>query len=125
MLRARRYVDLDLDHLIVEPEGMDARERRALTGRLKLLLAHLLTPQFPRERRGPSWEARIKEQRPSIEGLPEDNPSPRPAAAERLPGVVQLARVLAVQETGFPERNFPQRCSCSTAEILDPNSYSA
>jgi len=46
LLRARRYSELDSDHLLEELESMGARERRELVNRLKILLAHLLRWQF-------------------------------------------------------------------------------
>ena len=125
LLGARRYADLDLDHLIEELEGMGARERRELTNQLKLLLAHLLKWQVQPERRGPSWEATIKEQRLSIEDLLDDNPSLRPAVVERLPRAYQLARLLAVKETGLMEASFPQQCPYSATETLDLSFYPA
>jgi len=125
LLRARRYADLDLDHLIEELESMGARERRELTNRLKVLLAHLLKWQFQPERRGAGWEATIKEQRLSIEDLLDDNPSLRPAVAERLPRAYQLARLLAVKETGLMEASFPQQCPYSATETLDLSFYPA
>ena len=126
LLRARRYADLDLDHLIEELESMGARERRELTNRLKVLLAHLLKWQLQPERRGAGWEATIKEQRLSIEDLLDDNhPSLRPALVDRLPRAYQLARLLAVKEAGLMEASFPQQCPYSAAETLDPSFYPA
>jgi len=61
----------------------------------------------------------------TIEDLLDDNPSLRPAVAERLPRAYQLARLLAVKETSLMEASFPQQCPYSATETLDLSFYPA
>lgn len=69
LLREGRLSAIDVDHLIEELETMDARERRELTNRLRVLLAHLLTWRYQPGRRSRSWRATIDEQRLSLDDL--------------------------------------------------------
>lgn len=123
LLRAGRYVALDIDHLVEELESMGSRERRELINRLKVLLAHLLNWQYQPERRSPSWRATIKEQRLSSEDLLDDNPSLRPTLDQQIIKAYRLGRLLAVKETNLDESHFPADCPYSTAQVTDPDFY--
>jgi len=123
LLRAGRYAALDIDHLVEELESMGARERRELTSRLKVLLAHLLEWQHQPERRSPSWRATIKEQRLSIGDLLDDNPSLRPMLVEQITKAYRLGRLLAVKETNLEESQFPVNCPYSLSQVTDPRFY--
>jgi hypothetical protein len=125
LLRAGRFTALDVEHLIEELESMGARERRELTSRLKVLLAHLLKWQFHAHRRSPSWEATIKEQRLSLEDLLDDNPSLRPTLPEQVTRAYRLARLLAVRETNLAESTFPDICPYAPEQVTDPDFYPA
>jgi len=121
LLRARRYSELDSDHLLEELESMGARERRELVNRLKVLLAHLLRWQFQSHRQSRSWAATIKEQRLSIQNLLDDNPSLRGILGRQIPKAYRLARLVAVKETDLDEATFPETCPFSWDEISDEN----
>lgn len=57
LLRSGRLAALDVEHLVEELEGMGARERRELTNRLKVLIAHLLRWHCQTQLRSRSWDA--------------------------------------------------------------------
>ena len=69
LLRAGRYAELDIEHLLEELSDMSKSERRELESRLLILLAHLLKWEFQypilsarwREFKGDSWRATIVE----------------------------------------------------------------
>jgi len=119
LLRARRYSELDSDHLLEELENMGARERRELVNRLKVLLAHLLKWQFQSHRQSRSWAATIKEQRLSVQDLLDDNLSLRGVLDQQIPKAYRLARLVAVIETDLDEATFPETCPFSWDEISD------
>lgn len=98
---------------------MGSRERRELTSRRKVLLAHLLKWQFQPRRRSPSWEATIKEQRLSLEDLLDDNPSLRPTLPEQIARAYRLGRLLAVRETDLDESTFPAACPYSPEQVTE------
>jgi hypothetical protein len=123
LLRAQRFRDLDVDHLIEELESMGARERRELTNRLKVLLAHLLKWRHQPHLQSRSWAATIKEQRMSIQDLLEDNPSLERMLDQQTAKAYRLARLLAVGETNLEEATFPETCPFSREEIRDEGFY--
>ena len=124
LLRERRFVEADIDHLIEELEDMGARQRRELQNRLKVLLAHLLKWQCQPQRRSHSWLATIKEQRLSLADLLADNPSLAPLLDEqRLAKAWRSARLLAVAETNLPEETFPADCPWSVSAVRDEAFY--
>ncbi|MGZ8242847.1 DUF29 domain-containing protein [Methylomagnum sp.] len=103
LLRAGRFDELDTGHLIEELESMGARERRELTNRLAVLLAHLLKWQYQPERRGNSWRRTIKIQRIEINDLLADNPGLKSELPEIFAKAYEKARVLATDETRSDE----------------------
>ena len=59
LFRAGRFGLLELEHVAEEIEDVGESERRELTNRLAVLLAHLLNWQFQPGRRYTSWERTI------------------------------------------------------------------
>jgi len=123
LMRARRYQDLDMDHLIEEIESMGASERRQLINRLKVLMAHLLKWQYQPHLQSRSWSATIKEQRLSLQDLLEDNPSLRTILDQLITKAYRLARLLAVKETNLEESTFPAQCPYPWEQIADETFY--
>jgi len=124
LLRAQRFAEIDVDHLIEELDAMGARERRELIGRLKVLLAQLLQWQFQPHLRSRSWEATIKEQRLSLQDLVDENPSFEALLEQQaIPKAYRLARLLAVKETNLEESTFPRDCPYSLTETRDLDYY--
>jgi hypothetical protein len=119
LLRAGRLPELDIDHLAEELDSMGARERRELTNRLAVLLAHLLKWQHQPERRGNSWRLTIEVQRLDLQDLLDQNPSLKPELPERLPAAYRKAVLLAAQETGQDKAVFPAECPYSGEQVLD------
>ena len=95
LLRARRFAELDLEHLAEEIDGLARGEARELPSRYATLLSHLLKWEFQPERRSHSWAATIARERDAILDHLDENPglkprgsscSPRPLGAlERMP----------------------------------------
>ncbi len=119
LLRDGRFNELDADNLIEELESMGARERRELSNRLAVLLAHLLKWQYQPERQGNSWRRTIKIQRIDIKDLLADNPGLKSELEEIFAKSYQKARVLAADETRFDEASFPDESPFGLQEVLD------
>ncbi len=98
-------------------------ERRELTNRLKVLLAHLLKWRYQPKLRGRSWEATVKEQRLSIQDLLDDNPSLRGTLDSQIAKAYRLARLLAVKETNLEESHFPEVCPFTLEQVMDEGFY--
>jgi hypothetical protein len=122
-LRSGRLSALDVEHLAEELDSMGARERRELTNRLKVLIAHLLKWHCQPQLRSRSWDATIREQRLSLQDLLDDNPSLRPVLEDQLRRAYRLARLLAIKETNLEESTFPAGCPYSAAEVLEEGYY--
>jgi hypothetical protein len=119
LLRSGRAREADLQHIAEEIEDMGKRERRELTHRLSLLMAHLLKWQLQPERRSTSWETTIRVQRKDVAELLSENPSLRPQLAANLRRAYEHAVVEAVTETNHPESDFPNTCPFTLDVLLD------
>ena len=63
LIRQRRFAEADLEHIAEEIEDMGKRDRREVSNRLKVLIAHLLKWTAQPERRGTAtWSGTIDEQ---------------------------------------------------------------
>jgi len=131
LLRARRFDEVDLDHLLEELSDMSKSDRRELSSRLLVLLAHLLKWQFQypllterwREFDGRSWRATLIEQRKQLHRLFKQSPGLRTllaaAIAETYPDAVDLAH----RETRLPLTTFPRACPYRPEQVLDDEFY--
>ncbi len=131
LLRARRFEELDIEHLLEELGDMSKSDRRELHSRLLVLLAHLLKWQFQypqrndrwREFDGRSWRSTIIEQRAQLDSLLHQSPGLKSAVEEAIAEAYPAAVRLAGKETGLPNSNFPDACPFSSALILDEDYY--
>ncbi len=113
----RRADELDLDHLSEYLTDMARRDRREVSSRLVVLLAHLLRWAHPPEKRSGSWRASILEQRRELRLLLESGTLHNHATAS-LPDAYQEAREQAAAETGLPIEVFPRECARSIDELI-------
>ncbi len=118
-LRARRFAEVDVDHVAEEIEDMGRRDLRELNSRTEVLLAHLLKWKFQPRRRSRSWRATILTQRHEIEAVLNDSPSLRRRLASARKANYGRALARAVAETGLEVNVFPPSCPFSNEEILD------
>ncbi|MEI6414856.1 MAG: DUF29 domain-containing protein [Pseudomonadota bacterium] len=121
LLKQGRYMEADIEHLIEELESMGASERRELTNRLAVLLAHLLKWQYQPERRGNSWRFTIEEQRRKVARVLRQNPSLKPAIGEHLEDGYGDARLIAARETNLDKNAFPTECPWAVLQVLSDN----
>src|SRR5437667_12022577 len=66
LLRSGRFAEADVGHIAEEIEDMGISERREIESRMRVLLSHLLKWKFQPTRRGRSWKATIRLQRPEL-----------------------------------------------------------
>jgi hypothetical protein len=131
LLKAGRFSELDISHLLEELESMGASEQRELENRLRVLLAHLLKWQYQyrqlsqhwREFDGRSWRNTIIHQRDTLQVLLEKHPGIRRFVADSMVEAYKYARRLAAKETGMPMDTFPPACPYSQAQILNDDFY--
>jgi len=118
-LRARNLANLDFDNLIEEIESMGKSQKRALTGRLEVLLIHLLKWQYQPDFRGKSWQFSIEEQRVRIVAHLKENPSLKSKLPACMEEAYTHAKRLAARETGIEASIFPAQCPWTFDQIMD------
>lgn len=121
LLRAGRIAELDLENLAEEIESMGASDRRELFSRINVLLIHLLKWRYQPEERSSNWIGTINEQRNQLDLLLRQSPSLRRWLLEAIEDGYARARRDAARETGLPATTFPDACSFSSEQILDPD----
>jgi hypothetical protein len=107
LLRNGDLADADIANIVEELESIGRSERRGLTNRLAVLLAHLLKWQVQPELRGNSWRLTIVEQRRQVGYVMEENPSLNPQLGELLKRAYGDALLIARRETGLAAGKFP------------------
>ena len=111
LLRQHKFNEVDIEHVAEELESMGKSEKRELTSRLTVLLAHLLKWKFQPALRSRSWKNTILTQRIDIKELLEDSPSLHYELGERIAIAYEKARLSAEDETGIDKNNFPENLS--------------
>ena len=77
-IHERRLDDLDWENIAEEPEGMAAKDRRALTSFLRVMLTHFLKSKYQlrdRDLHLSSWRASIVNTRREVRDALEESPS--------------------------------------------------
>ena len=119
-IRNKQFDLLDLEHIAEEIEDVGKSEQRELASRIVVLLCHLLKWHYQPEKRSISWFTTIANQRDDLTDLLKDNPGLRQHLPELLGRTYRNARREASSETGLVLSIFPEQCSYSLSEILDP-----
>lgn len=122
-LRAGRPADLDGENVAEELEDLGKTIRRELQSRLELVLSHLLKWTYQAEKRSPSWENTLVEQRERVSDLLARNPSLRNYLDEAVIDAYRYARGAAGNDMGLAPREwrrlFPSKSPWSVNEILN------
>jgi hypothetical protein len=122
LLRQRRFEEADVEHVAEEIEDMGKRDRREVSNRLKVLIAHLLKWAAQPDRRGGStWFAIIDEQRSEVDEIFEQSPSLRRYADQDMARIYGRAVKVAARETGLDPAVFPRECPYTLDQLLDIN----
>ncbi|MBK5931451.1 DUF29 domain-containing protein [Halochromatium salexigens] len=131
LLRAGRFEELDIEHLLEELSDMSKSDRRELHSRFLILIAHLLKWQFQyqtlserwREFKGDSWRSTIIEQRQQISVLLRKSPGLKSVLEETSIDAYADAVELAHKETRLVRTTFPRACPYSIKQLLDDEFY--
>jgi hypothetical protein len=118
LLRQHKFNEVDIEHVAEELESMGKSEKRELTSRLTVLLAHLLKWKCQPALRSRSWKNTILTQRIDILELLEDSPSLKYELEERAVIAYEKAKLSAEDETGIDKNNFPETCPFTFEELL-------
>ncbi|MBK1641021.1 hypothetical protein CKO12_03835 [Chromatium okenii] len=131
LIRAGRFAELDIEHLLVELSDLSKSDRRELYNRLLILIAHLLKWEYQyqilserwREFKSDSWQRTIIEQRKRIVVLFRQSPGLKVIVDEVIAEVYPDAVDLASDETRLPIMTFPTTCSYTLEQLLDKTFY--
>ena len=118
LMREGRLSEVEVEHIAEELESMTRSEKRELTNRLAVLIAHLLKWQFQPERRSNSCKNTIEVQREDVAELIEESPSLRHEIDADLGRAYKKAIRLAAAETGVSTETFPTVCPYAFDEIV-------
>jgi hypothetical protein len=119
LLKAGRFDQLDIEHLVDELESMSRRDKREIVSRLSAILLHLLKWHFQPDHRSASWRSSIQTNRREILLILEDSPSLKPYPIKVLDKAYAPARKDVAAETGLPLAAFPASCPFSVEEVLN------
>lgn len=114
---ARRFADMDFAHLGEYLADMARRDRREVSSRLVVLLAHVLKWEYQPDQRARSWHLTILEQQNELEADVAGGVL-RTHAIDDLARVYSKAIRLAAAETGLHASAFPAACPYSLDQLL-------
>ncbi|MBE7210702.1 MAG: DUF29 domain-containing protein [Gluconacetobacter diazotrophicus] len=120
LIRARRFDELDLDHLADEIEDVNKSERRELASRMAVLIMHRLEWQMQPDRRGPTRETTFGEQGRRLRRALERTPSLRtmPTDPEWIEDIWTDGVAGAMRETGLDRIAFPVECPWPLRDMI-------
>ena len=118
LIRARRFDQLDLEHIADEVEDVGRSERRELASRMTVLLAHCIKWQFQPSFRSGSWDRTLREQRRQVVRKLKETPSLGTLLddADWNESVWGDAVTVAIGETGLD--SFPDACPWHLPDLL-------
>ncbi|QDV34343.1 DUF29 domain-containing protein [Tautonia plasticadhaerens] len=117
LIRQGRLDEVDSSNLAEYLSDMARRDRREVTSRLSLLIAHHLKWIHQPDRRSGSWRATVEVQRQELSDLLESGVL-RGHATEVLPRAYANGVRQAAAEMGLPASTFPENCPFSLDEML-------
>jgi hypothetical protein len=82
-------------------------------------LVHLLKWQVQSGRRKGGWRGTIVEQRARLERRLRRSPSLARHPSKVLAAEYKIARIVAADETGLPDKTFPLTCPWTVEQVLD------
>lgn len=109
LIRSGHLDEIDRTNLAEYLADMARRDRREVTSRLSILIAHRLKWRHQPERRSGSWRGTVEVQRQELAELLESG-TLRNHAAEVLSKAYANGVRQAVAETGLPVATFPADC---------------
>ena len=119
LIRQGKFSLIDRENIAEELEGMARTDKRQLASRLAVLLVHLLKWEFQADKRSSSWRGTIKEQRRRIFKLLAESPSLKNELKNQLADAYESAIIIASNDTGMSEFDFPSKCPFELEQILN------
>ena len=124
LLRAKKFSDLDAEHLIEELDDMGKSEFRAFEGHLQNLMSYLLKWQLQPLIRSGSWRGTIENARHSTAKFLRDNSSFIARLQQTITDEYLYARRSASYDAGLQLDAFPLTCAYSAEQLFDETWFS-
>lgn len=118
LVREGHWGALDRENVSEEIESLGREQFSELRSAIRVLLLHMLKWDHQPELRSRSWALSIRAQRIDLDDVLDGNPGLKPRIPEAIQKAYRKARIEAAQETGLPEKQFPERCPYSWEEII-------
>lgn len=112
-----RFTEMDHPNLSEYLASMAKRDRREVTNRLVVLLAHLLKWEYQPGHRSGSWQSSIMEQKRQLRELV-DSGTLYNHANDVLAKAYDDARKQAAAETSMPRESFSDECGWDLESLL-------
>ncbi|MGX7704708.1 DUF29 domain-containing protein [Methylobacterium sp. Gmos1] len=119
LIRARRFDEIDAEHVAEELEDLGKSQLSRLHSALRVLVMHMLKWDQQPEHRTASWIFSIAEQRRRYHRLLRDNPGLKPHRETALADAYEGARLWAAEETHLEPDDFPKECPYTWDDLLD------
>jgi len=107
-LRALQSNDIDVAHVAEEIEDRGKEEVARLESFLRLIILHMLKWDYQPNRRSRSWRNSVMIQRKHAAKHLKKNPSLKHVLDQEFGDAYEVARLEAIDETGLPDRIFPE-----------------
>jgi hypothetical protein len=119
LLRARKFAEIDAEHIAEELEALGGSQKSALESHYRLVLHHLLKWVYQKPLRTPSWRLTISNSRSEIAILLRHSPGLKGQRDALFEEAYRLARRAAAGETGLPMKIFPEECPWTRVQAED------
>jgi hypothetical protein len=121
LLRSGRLSELDLEHIAEEVEDLGKSEQRELATRMAVPIARLIKWSYQPERRGGSWQRKIRVQRRAIALRIKCTSSLKPMLrdADSQEEIWSDGVVFALAEIGV--KDLPETCPWNMMQVFDPD----
>lgn len=124
LLRAGKFNEADMNHIIEELETLGRSNKRELVNRLGVLIAHLMKIKYQTEYLDKkSWIGTVERQRIDIADLLQENPSLKSYTIEGLPKSYKYALSILKEETPLEVNALPIECPYTIDQCLDEEFY--
>ena len=118
LLRARRFDEVDLEHVAEEIEDLGKRDQWAVHSQMLRLVLHQIKRKIQPERETASWRRSIVDSQERIAIRIQDSPSLKRFLVQSLQDIYTRAVRGALFETGLKSADLPERCPFTLHQLL-------
>lgn len=128
LLREGKYQEADMRNIIEEMEILGRSNKRELTSRMGVLIAHLMKWFYQSDilaQHQKSWEGTIDRERLDLKDLMDENPSLKSFLSEATPKAYKYAKAILKEETTLTIKTLPSECPYTFEQLMDETFFPA